>query len=171
MISNARTRLDRLVKPGLPNLHRVTKHLYRGAQPIAEGMKQLKKVGVKTVINLRSLHSDRYELKGTELEYVHIHMKPWHAEDEDIVRFLQIVTDKKRQPVFVHCQLGADRTGVSCAVYRIVVEGWSKEKAIEEMTQGGYEFHKVWKNLVAYLKALNVEKIKETAGLGPEPAE
>ena len=45
---------ERLELPGVPNLHRVSENLYRGAQPGAEGMKQLEKLGVKTVVNLRS---------------------------------------------------------------------------------------------------------------------
>lgn len=39
---------------GLPNLHKVTEDLYRGAQPTADGIEQLKKMGIKTIINLRS---------------------------------------------------------------------------------------------------------------------
>ena len=32
----------------------------------------------------------------------------------------------------VHCQRGCDRTGVIVACYRILVNGWSKQKAIDE---------------------------------------
>ena len=44
---------ERIELPGLPNLHKVSDDLYRGAQPTAEGMRQLKKIGIKTVVNLR----------------------------------------------------------------------------------------------------------------------
>lgn len=158
-------------KEGLPNLHRISDTLYRGAQPTAEGFAELEKMGVKTVINLRSFHSDRDELQNTKLAYEHIYMKAWHGEDEDVVRFLKIVTDRDRAPVFFHCQHGADRTGMAAAVYRVAVEGWTKEDAIEEMTQGGYGFHKVWKHLVEYVQKLNVEKVKREAGLLVEAGE
>ena len=65
---------ERIELPGLPNLHKVSDDLYRSAQPTAEGMQQLEKLGVKTVINLRSLHSDRDEIKDTGLTYEHIYM-------------------------------------------------------------------------------------------------
>ena len=45
-------------RPGLPNLHQVSDTLYRGAQPTVEGMGELKKLGVKTVISLRAHHND-----------------------------------------------------------------------------------------------------------------
>ena len=151
--------------PGVPNLHKVSDDLYRGAQPNNEGMKQLEKLGIKTIINLRSIHSDRDEIKNTGLSYHHIHMTTWNPEKEDIVKFLKIITDSNNTPVFVHCQYGSDRTGMMCAIYRIVVEGWNKNEATEEMTKGGFGFHSIWKNLVDYIQNLNIDEIKNTAGL------
>jgi len=156
---------ERIELPGLPNLHKVSDDLYRGAQPTAEGMKQLEKLGVKTVVNLRSFHSDRDEIKGTGLAYEHISMTPLSIEDEYVVRFLRIATDSSRAPVFVHCQYGADRTGTMCAIYRIAVQGWSKDKAVEEMTEGGFGFHSIWQNLPDYIRKLDFEEIKRSSGL------
>jgi protein tyrosine phosphatase (PTP) superfamily phosphohydrolase (DUF442 family) len=157
-----------IVMDGVPNLYKVSDRLYRSAQPTAEGMKNLKEMGIKTVVNLRSFHSDSDEIGRTSLVYEHIHMKAWHPEEKEIVRFLQIVTTPGRTPVLVHCQHGADRTGTMCAVYRIVVQGWTKEEAIREMVQGGYGFHKVWGNLEAWINKLDVERVKEEAALGQD---
>ncbi|MHC4638501.1 MAG: fused DSP-PTPase phosphatase/NAD kinase-like protein [Planctomycetota bacterium] len=151
--------------PGLGNCYKVSENLYRGAQPTREGFRQLKALGIKTVINLRSFHSDRDDISGIGLAYEHIYMKAWHAEAKEIIRFLKIVTDPNKTPVFVHCQHGADRTGTMCAIYRIAVEGWPKEKAIEEMTEGPYGFHEIWSNLINYITNLDVEQIKASAGL------
>jgi protein tyrosine phosphatase (PTP) superfamily phosphohydrolase (DUF442 family) len=156
---------ERIELPGLPNFYKVSDELYRGAQPTAEGMKQLEKLGVKTVVNLRALHSDRDEIKGTDLSYVHIGMTAWCISDNDVIRFLRIVTDKSRTPVFVHCQHGSDRTGTMCAIYRIVVQGWSKDEAIEEMAKGGFSFHSIWQNLPDYVRKLDINEIKHSAGL------
>ncbi|MBN2212120.1 MAG: hypothetical protein JW709_12050, partial [Sedimentisphaerales bacterium] len=51
--------------PGAPNLYKVSDVLYRSAQPSLEGLEQLKKLGIKTVVNLRSFHSDSDELGDT----------------------------------------------------------------------------------------------------------
>lgn len=151
--------------PGLPNFHKVSDELYRGAQPNAEGMQQLEKLGIKTVVNLRSSHSDRDELDGTGLAYEHIKTTTWNIQTKDVARFLQIVTDSNSTPVFVHCQYGSDRTGTMCAIYRIAVQGWSKDEAIEEMTKGGFGFHSIWKNLVDYIRKLDIDKIKSLADI------
>jgi protein tyrosine/serine phosphatase len=150
---------------GLPNLYKVSDTLYRGAQPEAYGFKALKKMGIKTVVSLRAFHSDANLPTDAGLAYEHISFKTWHPEREDIVKFLGIVTDKTKQPVFVHCQHGADRTGTMCAIYRIVVEGWTKEQAIKEMTEGGFGFHPLWQNLIEFIQELNADEIKKTIQL------
>jgi protein tyrosine/serine phosphatase len=122
------------------------------------------------VVNLRAVNSDRDEIGDAGLVYEHISFKAWHAEDEDVVRFLRIVTDPSRGPVFVHCQHGADRTGMMTAIYRIAVEGWSKEDAIAEMTDGGYGFHSIWKDLVEYVRNVDVERLKREAAVSVPPA-
>jgi len=155
-----------LTREGLPNLFKVSDNLYRGAQPPApEGFKELKKMGVRTVVNLRAFHDDSDKMKGTGLGYERMEFKTWHPENEDIVKFLKIVTDTNKTPVFVHCQHGADRTGTMCAVFRIAVQGWGREEAIKEMTQGSFGFHEVWDNLITYIRGLDVNKIRKEAGL------
>jgi protein tyrosine phosphatase (PTP) superfamily phosphohydrolase (DUF442 family) len=150
---------------GVPNLHKVSDTLYRSAQPSAESMKNLKAMEIETIINLRSFHSDRDEIGDTGLTYEHIYMKAWHAEEEDAVKFLQIVTNPKRSPVLVHCQHGADRTGTMCALYRVAVDGWTKEEALKEMMQGGFGFHGIWENLIQWINGLDIEGIKQKAGI------
>jgi protein tyrosine phosphatase (PTP) superfamily phosphohydrolase (DUF442 family) len=150
---------------GVPNLHKISDMLYRSAQPSAGGMKNLKAMGIETVINLRSFHSDRDEIGDTALAHESISMKAWHAEEEDAVKFLQIVTNPKRSPVLVHCQHGADRTGTMCALYRVAVQDWSKEEALKEMVQGGFGFHGIWENLIQWINGLDIERIRKRAGI------
>jgi len=154
---------------GLPNLHKVSDSLYRGAQPEPEGFKNLKAMGVKTVVNLRSMHSDEDEMEEAgmtgKLDYVHIKINTFRPKEDHVVRFLRVMADPKRHPVFVHCKHGADRTGTMAAFYRIIFQGWSKQQALEEMTQGGYGFHSVWKNLLELIRKSDIEKIKKAAGI------
>ena len=152
---------------GAPNLHRVSDKVYRSAQPTREGMQNLKDLGVKTVINLRSFASDRSEISGTGLNYEHITMKAWHPERKEVIKFLKIATAPKQGPVLVHCLHGADRTGAMCAIYRIAVEDWSKEDALREMTEGGYGFHEVFKKLPKWIDELDIEAIRQEVGIKP----
>lgn len=150
---------------GVPNLHRVSADLYRSAQPSAQGMKNLKNMGIRTIVNLRSFHSDRDEIGKTDLGYERITMKTWHIDREEAVRFLRMVSDPHRAPVLVHCQHGSDRTGAMCALYRIAVQGWTREEAIREMSEGGFGFHRIWANLKKWIRIIDVQALKKEAGI------
>jgi protein tyrosine phosphatase (PTP) superfamily phosphohydrolase (DUF442 family) len=156
---------QKITLPGVPNFYQVTTNLYRGAQPTAEGMKQLKAMGIKTVITLREFHSDEDMVAGTGLKSIRFKMSPLRASEDEVVEFLKAVTDTNNLPVFVHCERGADRTGTLCAMYRITVCGWTKQQAIDEMKNGGFDFSPVWQDLVAFIKNADVPKIKRRAGL------
>ncbi len=155
----------KIEKDGLKNFHSLSTNFYRGAQPSKEGMKILQEMGIKTVVNLRGFHSDKRKIGKLELSGEHFRFNTWHAEDEDVVSFLKVVTDTNRWPVFVHCLHGSDRTGMMCAMYRMAVSDWTREEAIREMTEGGYGFHPEWQNLIAYLKKVDIDRIRKAAGI------
>jgi protein tyrosine/serine phosphatase len=150
-----------LALSGVPNLHQVDDHLYRSAQPKAPGMRKLEQqLGVRTVINLRNFNSDQREIRGTQLALEEMDINTWDVRDEHVVRVLKILRDRARGPFLVHCQHGADRTGLMMAMYRMVEQGWSREDAVREMTQGGYGFHKTWRNILRYVRRVDVDKIR-----------
>ncbi len=154
---------------GLPNLNRINSSLYRSAQPTKEGFEFLSHQPrlylldqpIKTVLSLRAFHDDKSVMpSASPLRSEQIRFNTWHPENEDILKFLRIVTTPELQPVLVHCQHGSDRTGTMIAIYRIVVEGWTKEQAKEEMVQGNFGFHPIWKNLLHFIDDLDVEALK-----------
>lgn len=158
----------RISKRGLKNFYRVDANLYRGAQPTRTGMKELADMGIKSVLNLRSLHSDKDELKGLPLGHYHIKFNTVRPKTEYVVQFLSLLKDPDKVPVFVHCAHGADRTGTMVAFYRIIYQGWTKKQAIQEMTRGGYKFHSTWVHLVKFIRNADIKKIKRKLKLSKE---
>jgi len=166
-----------VASPGLPNLYRVNASLYRSAQPSRAGFVFLESsprlaIGdppINTVVSLRAFNDDSSLVAtSSALRLEEISFKTWHPENEDVVRFLRIATTPALQPVLVHCQHGSDRTGTMVAVYRIVVEGWTKAQATDEMVNGGFGFHPVWQQLLRYIDALDVDAIRaEVHAQGP----
>lgn len=137
--------------PSVPieNFAEVADGLYRGAQPDAAGFAALHDLGVRTVMNFREKHSDRALAEKAGLSVVEI---PLHAflesdppTDEEVRTFFDTVLDPAKRPVFVHCAYGKDRTGTMCALYRIEVDGWTPQKAFEEMQR--YGFHEAYTDL------------------------
>jgi protein tyrosine phosphatase (PTP) superfamily phosphohydrolase (DUF442 family) len=153
---------EKIANPWIGNFYKLDNNLYRGAQPSGAGMRELQRLGIRTVINLRSLHSDRDEAAGTNIRMEHIRMTALDLDEEDVVKFLKIVSKKTDGPFFVHCQHGSDRTGSMCAMYRIIAQGWSREEALKEMTEGGFGFHEIWrKTLIPDLVKLDLDSIRK----------
>jgi protein tyrosine phosphatase (PTP) superfamily phosphohydrolase (DUF442 family) len=159
---------ERMQVQGLPNLYKVSDDLYRGAQPTPEGLRELKKLGIRTVVNLRESNGDQAALTELGVAYEPIPMTAFFVKDDEVVRFLRIVRAPGNAPIFVHCQRGADRTGLMCAIYRIAVQGWTKDEAIAEMTQGGFRFNHGYQNVVNYIRDVDINQIKQRAALTPE---
>lgn len=128
---------------GIKNFGRVNENFYRGAQPDPEGFAELKKLGVKTVIDLREDKKRQAPewVRAAGMEYVNIPLKASRpATEEETGRFLQLVNDPANWPVYVHCKGGRHRTGALIAVYRITHDGWSAHLAYKEMLD--YDFDK-----------------------------
>ena len=121
----------------LPNLHKVSDTLYRGAQPLTGYAGKLGELGVKTIINLRGedeiSRDEQKEAETAGLRYINISMPGLSApSDEQVSRVMAIIDSPENQPVFIHCKRGSDRTGTIAAVYRISHDGWDAERAIAE---------------------------------------
>jgi tyrosine-protein phosphatase SIW14 len=159
---------------GLPNFGRVAENLYRGAQPTPEGFNTLRAMGVGIVVNFRENHAEtekeKREVESLGIQYVGI---PWSANDEpsnaQIVEFLDLVRAHPNTKIFVHCQRGADRTGVMIAAYRIAVEHKSVAEAVSEMRQYHYDWF--WlPHLRRYIESLpeSLQKDPQFAAYRPQ---
>src|SRR6266849_6299273 len=124
------------------NFGKMDDRFYRGAQPDESDYKDLKALGVKTVIDLQD-HPTSYEKRDVEalgMRYVNLPMSDSsYPKDESINAFLKLVNDPATGVFFAHCAGGRHRTGVVGAVYRFNVNHWTYDKAYAEMKD--YDFY------------------------------
>lgn len=109
---------------------------YRGGQPKREDYARLAALGIRTVIDLRQRGpDDERTLVETEgMKFYSIPLSTSYPPSEfTIQQFLQIVNDPANQPVFVHCEDGQIRTGITTAIYRMTHDGWTADQAYAEM--------------------------------------
>ena len=149
-----------IVLEGAPNLHRITPTLYRSEQPTALGMKNLEKLGIRTVINLRYFNHDDDEVEGTSLRTERTKILTWRVDDRHVIEVMRMLKKTENGPFLIHCQHGADRTGLMSAMYRRIYHGWSAEDALRELTDGGYGYHSIWTNIQKYVRNADVEKLR-----------
>lgn len=138
---------------GLPNLHQVSKDLYRSAQPKPSSeLDAARLLGVKTVINLRPSSRAANAAGGSNPEVINIPVHTGSPSYQQVQRFFDLIDDPTKTPILLHCYHGADRTGAFTALYRINRQGWTQEQAIAEMTGGGYHFHTMWNSLIPWVQ-------------------
>jgi protein tyrosine/serine phosphatase len=126
---------------GIVNFGKVNDRLYRGAQPDAEGIKHLKNLGIKTILNLRLTNevwkAEEAEAAANGITYTNVPMMGFgRPAPEQVAQALALI-ETLPSPVFVHCQFGCDRTGTIIACYRIKHDHWSGESALEEARHYG----------------------------------
>jgi protein tyrosine/serine phosphatase len=130
-------------RPGLRNFGVVNAQLYRGGQPENAGFAELKKMGVGVVVNLRhepdEIARERALVEAQGMRYVSI---PWRGKQdpntEQVAQFLELIRDNPDGKVFVHCERGAERTGVMVACYRVSRDRWTVDQALAEMEKFGF---------------------------------
>ena len=145
---------------GARNLYRISPMLYRSEQPTALGFKNLEKLGIRTVINLRWFNNDYKEAAGTLLRTERVKILTWDIDDHHVVAVMRMLKDPANGPFLIHCQHGADRTGVMSAMYRVLEQGWTPDEALAELQGGGYGYHSMWKNILKYVRTADVEKLR-----------
>ena len=135
--------------PGLSNLGVVAEgKVYRSAQPDYQGVKRLfGRDG--SVLDLED-NSDgeaaarEIWMKNFGLKYFKLRvnvLSNMTVEDFDLI--VETLKNPANQPILVHCQSGADRTGVACAAYRMAVDGWTLAEAWEELQCYGGGIHDI----------------------------
>jgi len=136
--------------PGLENVGRVAPDIFRGSQPAKNGYDSLKKMGIRTVINLRTSMSEKKQVEAAGMRSIEIPLSTFNNGDKEKVdRVVALLADQANRPVFVHCRQGRDRTGIVVAAYRMKVQGWPLAAAEAEMDSFG--FNDVWVNLRRFL--------------------
>lgn len=152
----------------LVNLYQIAPGIYRSEQPSNADFKALQKYGIREVLNLRNRNSDDDEAAGTTLKLHRLQMKAHTVNEEQLIAALRIIQNRKG-PIVIHCHHGSDRTGAVCALYRIVFQGVSKDKAIQEMTEGGFGFHRIYKNIIRVVRDADIERIKREVRPSEKP--
>lgn len=158
-----------LTETHVPNFKKVSEQIYRGGQPSVEGIVQLHKRGISTLVNLRALAQDvntpLIEKARVPIQSISIPFDPdVHDQakgEAALITFLRQFNNPKNRPVYVHCYYGNERTGTFIAAYRVIFEGWTREAAIKELRSDPNFHEKRHPYLVQHILNLDVDKIKK----------
>ncbi len=128
----------------------VDRNCFRGPRP--KDLKELRvDYGIDTIIDLESGVYDL--LRGVEQQFpADFGMSYYHMPCSDILpptkacveKAINLMADVDRH-VFIHCLSGVDRTGFVCAVYRMRIQNWGYNAALEEWIKlGRHKWYFYW---------------------------
>ena len=138
----------------LPYFHRLDEHYIRGSLPAKGGIETLNRLGIKTLVDLRSVydHTDDIGLAAERIgmKYYWLPTSVWDPPtDARAKEFVQLVSDPSQGPFYVFCADGLNRVGEMSAIYRVAKSHWTVEQALKEIDDFG--FNPYYWNLRAYV--------------------
>jgi protein tyrosine/serine phosphatase len=132
-----------IVTTGCSNFHEVTPNvLYRSRQLSGSQFDHfIRKYQIRTVINLRGASPDDawYQnemkmMKKDSVSHLDIHLSAVRYVPPQKVDSIMEVAASATEPILVHCQGGADRTGLFCAAWKVRCENASVESASHQLS-------------------------------------
>lgn len=148
------------------NLYRLSPTLYRSALPEARNLPLLEELGMRTVLSLIKT-DDKTWTNGAPLRTLSVPTHADRVDDADVIRVLNLLQSAQQQgPVLLHCKHGRDRTGLFAAMYRTVIQGWSREDALREMVEGGFGNQDDMNDAIRYVRNADIEAIRQAMSEG-----
>lgn len=146
----------RSLVPGLANAACPLPEVLAGGQPTEAHFEALARRGFRTVLDLRAPGEPRsYDepetVRRLGLEYVNIPVTPDTLTDETFGRFRELMRDRTKRPVVVHCASG-NRVGVLLIPYLVLDEGKGTEAAVEAALEAGLRSQDLAERALAYVE-------------------
>lgn len=122
------------------NFDQVADGVYRSNQPDMRRLRNMKKRGIKTILNLRGEGRNAhylFEKENCEKLGLTLVSRPFNARSapgrEELLELIELFPTLER-PFLLHCKSGADRAGFMSVLYLLTQENASLEEAREHLS-------------------------------------
>lgn len=123
------------------NFHAITPgKAYRSGQLGGPALgKAIEQYGIKSIVNLRGADDARWyreEMRVSgqyKIKHYDIDLSSLREPKEADRRELEEILRTAPLPILIHCRVGADRTGLASAMWKVLAEGASKEEASKQL--------------------------------------
>jgi protein tyrosine phosphatase (PTP) superfamily phosphohydrolase (DUF442 family) len=140
-----RARLDKIeqsLKGDVPRILCLDNDFATGAQPTDQAYAKAAAGGFRSVLSLRAgnegvdLFRERSVVEKSKMKYFNIPVISSSPRSEQAEEFIRLVKEPSNHPMLINCA-SANRVGAFMMIYRVLEQGWSEDKALEEATKIG----------------------------------
>lgn len=160
-------KIQQITFTGKPNNYaKIDNVLSRSAQPNKEDFAWLKKQGVTDVVNFRTMFvaaidfDEKEVVESLGMKYHNIPSITAKPQEKNVLEFLNLADNisKNNGKLHLHCQAGADRTGMYSFIYKSMKNIGDMTQNVQEWIQKGHNVAK-YPDLIEQTKKI-IEKIK-----------
>jgi len=116
---------------------KIVRGAWQGPRPLR---RLLARERIKTILSISAINHDdpKYVAQAEvvrefDVDWAFVPIKGSYASVDEMERAVAILADPARQPIFYHCVAGHHRSSQVQAAYRIEREGWTADRAWEEV--------------------------------------
>jgi uncharacterized protein (TIGR01244 family) len=124
--------------PGVTNFARLETTVACGGATTPEAVPELKKMGFKSIINLRlpteagaNVDAEAAASKAAGINFFNIPFSGQSPDPKVADAFLEAITTPGNEPAYIHCAAG-NRAGAMWMIKRLAVDHWDTERAYTE---------------------------------------
>jgi protein tyrosine phosphatase (PTP) superfamily phosphohydrolase (DUF442 family) len=154
-----RARLDKIeqtLKSDVPRVLCLDSSFATGGQPTEQAFAKIAASGFRSVLSLRGpgegidLNKERALVEKAGLRYFNIPVVSSAPRAEQADEFIKLVKETSNHPMLINCST-ANRVGAFMMIYRVLEQGWSQEKALEEALKIGLRGDELKKFAQSYI--------------------
>jgi uncharacterized protein (TIGR01244 family) len=154
-----RARLDKIqqsLQSNVPRLLCLDDSFATGGQPTEQAFAKIAASGFRSVLSLRGpgegidFARERSLVEKAGMRYFNIPVASSAPRAEQADEFIKLVREKSNHPMLINCA-SANRVGAFMMIYRVLEQGWSQEKALEEALKIGLRGDELKKFAQSYI--------------------
>jgi protein tyrosine phosphatase (PTP) superfamily phosphohydrolase (DUF442 family) len=134
--------IEQLIQVDVPVVLCIDDNPAAGGQPTRGAYAKAAAQGYKSILTLRNdtdsvdRNRERAMVERENLRYFNISVVAGNLQPTQVDAFLKLVRDKGNHPMLINCA-AAERVAPLMTMFRIVEQGWSEEKALDEAARTG----------------------------------
>jgi protein tyrosine phosphatase (PTP) superfamily phosphohydrolase (DUF442 family) len=142
---NERARLDQIeqsLKSDVPRVLCLDGNFATGGQPTDQAYAKAAASGFRSVLSLRTadegvdLMRERALVEKNNLRYFNVPVVSSSPRPVQADEFIRLVKEKSNHPMLINCA-SANRVGAFMMIFRMLEQGWSEDKALDEAVKIG----------------------------------